>query len=168
MRRALQATADFYIANTASDGIPYWDTGAPGLDKLGDWRERPADPFNDARAGGQLRRGHRLPGPHAARKLAARARGDGDGERYLDAGLAVLSRLLEEPYLSTRGRPPGAAPALRVPSAQRLGHGPAGPAVPCGESSMWGDYHLREAALYAQRMIDGGMPLMFWRGRNAP
>ncbi|HZM49102.1 MAG TPA: glycosyl hydrolase, partial [Vicinamibacteria bacterium] len=25
------ATADFFIANTAADGVPYWDTGAPGL-----------------------------------------------------------------------------------------------------------------------------------------
>ena len=25
-------------------------------------------------------------------------------------------------------------------------------AIPCGESSMWGDYHLREAALYLQRI----------------
>jgi unsaturated chondroitin disaccharide hydrolase len=24
--------------------------------------------------------------------------------------------------------------------------------VPCGESSMWGDYHARELALYLQRL----------------
>ena len=28
---------------------------------------------------------------------------------------------------------------------------------------MWGDYHLREAAVYAQRMIDGGTALLFWK-----
>jgi hypothetical protein len=36
---------------------------------------------------------------------------------------------------------------------------------------MWGDYHLREAALHAQRLMGGGVPLMFWtpqRGKNAP
>ena len=38
MRNAAEATCDFYIENTPPDGIPYWDTGAPGLAKLGDWR----------------------------------------------------------------------------------------------------------------------------------
>ncbi len=37
MRKAAEATADFYIENTALDGIPYWDTGAPGLAELGDY-----------------------------------------------------------------------------------------------------------------------------------
>jgi hypothetical protein len=32
---------------------------------------------------------------------------------------------------------------------------------------MWGDYHLREAALMAQRMIDGAPPLVFWRRKDA-
>src|SRR5262249_6732584 len=31
------ATADFYIQNTPADGIPYWDTGAPGLARMGDY-----------------------------------------------------------------------------------------------------------------------------------
>ena len=39
--RAARATCDFYIENTPPDGIPYWDTGAPGLAELGDWRGRP-------------------------------------------------------------------------------------------------------------------------------
>jgi len=34
--RAAAATCDFYINHTATDGIPYWDTGAPGLNALGD------------------------------------------------------------------------------------------------------------------------------------
>lgn len=34
-RRAAEATCDFYIANTPTDGIPYWDTGAPGLAPTG-------------------------------------------------------------------------------------------------------------------------------------
>src|SRR5690606_30905934 len=29
-RKAAEATCDFYIENSALDGIPYWDTGAPG------------------------------------------------------------------------------------------------------------------------------------------
>src|SRR4030095_10812400 len=31
LTNAARATSDFYIENTPSDGIPYWDTGAPGL-----------------------------------------------------------------------------------------------------------------------------------------
>jgi hypothetical protein len=44
---AAKATCDFYIDNTPVDGVPYWDTGAPGLNKLGDYLNRPAEPFND-------------------------------------------------------------------------------------------------------------------------
>ena len=44
--KAATATCDFYIENTPTDGVPYWDTGAPELYKLGDWLEKPADPFN--------------------------------------------------------------------------------------------------------------------------
>jgi len=35
-------------------------------------------------------------------------------------------------------------------------HVPAGQHVPNGESSMWGDYHARELALYLQRVAAGG------------
>src|SRR5215510_1318092 len=48
MLDAARATCDHYIEDvTASDGIPYWDAGAPGLAAMPDWRARPADPFND-------------------------------------------------------------------------------------------------------------------------
>ena len=71
-RRRARATCDFYIENTPPDGIPYWDTGAPGLVELGDWRSTPADPYNphepvDSSAAaiaaqGLLRLGRRLEG----------------------------------------------------------------------------------------------------------
>jgi unsaturated chondroitin disaccharide hydrolase len=68
---AARATCDFYIDQaTAADGIPYWDTGAPGLARMGDWRSKRADPFNayepvDSSAAtiaaqGLLRLGHAL------------------------------------------------------------------------------------------------------------
>ena len=41
------ATADFFIRHTPTDGIPYWDTGAPNLHKLGEYLERPAEPLNE-------------------------------------------------------------------------------------------------------------------------
>jgi len=34
-------------------------------------------------------------------------------------------------------------------------HVPAGSKTPRGESTMWGDYHAREAALYVQRLCRG-------------
>jgi unsaturated chondroitin disaccharide hydrolase len=166
LRRALQATADFYLAHTASDGIPYWDTGAPGLAQLGAWRERPADPFN----------GHE-PVDSSAAAVACqgltrfgswlRAQGEPDGERYLGAGLQILSRLLEEPYLSTAESHQGLLLHSVYHRPNGWDHVPAGRAIPCGESSMWGDYHLREAALHAQRLAGGGLPLMFWTGKDA-
>ena len=36
MRRAAEATCDFYIEHSPTDGIPYWDTGAPNLYLLKD------------------------------------------------------------------------------------------------------------------------------------
>ena len=47
MLRAATATCDFYIDNTPTDGVPYWDTGAPGLARLGDYLDRPSEPLND-------------------------------------------------------------------------------------------------------------------------
>ena len=165
MRRALQVTCDFYLDNTASDGIPYWDTGAPGLVRLGDWRGRPADPYNDAEpvdssaaaiaCQGLMRLGRDLAG-----------RGDPRSGRYLSAGLAVLARLLEEPYLSVRADHQGLLLHSVYHRPNGWDHVPPGRAVPCGESSMWGDYHLREAALYAQR-LERGPYLVFWRGEAA-
>jgi len=165
MQRAALVTSEFYLAHTASDGIPYWDTGAPGLGELGAWRERPADPFNEHE-----------PVDSSAAAIACqglvrfgswlRAAGDRDGERFLSAGFGVLSRLLEEPYLSTSDRHHGLLLHSVYHRPNGWDHVPAGRSVPCGESSMWGDYHLREAALHAQRLIAGGVPLMFWTGKD--
>jgi len=32
---------------------------------------------------------------------------------------------------------------------------PEGRRIPCGEATMWGDYHLREVCLYVQRLAKG-------------
>ena len=45
---AARATCDFYLKHTPACGVPYWDTGAPGLAHLGEgYLDRPADPFNE-------------------------------------------------------------------------------------------------------------------------
>jgi hypothetical protein len=146
---AARATCDFYIEHAAAvDGIPYWDTGAPELHRLGDWRSRPADPFNahepvDSSAAaiavqGLLRLGRYL-----------------KSKRYWQAGLTVMNTLLDEPYLSTDSHHQG----LILHNVYHRPNGwdyiPRGRKVPCGESSMWGDYHAREAALCVQRTAAG-------------
>ena len=162
LSKALRVTADFYISNTALDGIPYWDTGAPGLAELGAWRDRPADPFNEHE-----------PADSSAAAIACqgllrlgawlRASGSADAVRYHGAGMAVLSRLLEEPYLSTKEDHQGLLLHSVYHRPNGWDHVPPGRRVPCGESSMWGDYHLREAAVCAQRLMDGRVPLLFWK-----
>jgi hypothetical protein len=166
MSEAARASADFWLEHTALDGIPYWDTGAPGLERLGDWRSRPADPFNphepvDSSAAaiacqGLMRLGRRLS-----------ARGDAAaGGRYLSAGLTVLAALLSEAYLSVSPDHQG----LLLHSVYHRPNGwdavPAGRNVPCGESSMWGDYHLREAAVYVGRLERG--PYLTFFGEENP
>jgi hypothetical protein len=158
-----RATCDFYIESaSAADGIPYWDTGAPRLAALGGWRDRPANPCNEHEpvdssaaaiaAQGLLRLGHVL-----------NALGE-DGSRYLQAGLQVLSVLLDDggPYLSTDPGHEG----LLLHSIYHRPNGwdfvPAESKIPRGESSQWGDYHLREAALYVRRLATGGQYLTFF------
>lgn len=153
MLKAARATCDFYILNTPVDGIPYWDTGAPGLVKLGDYLSKPADPFNDSEpvdsssaaigAQGLLRLGNFL-----------KMKGDAEsGSQYWQAGLTVVDRLLEEPYLSIKGDHEG----LLLHTVYHRPNGwdfiPEGSKVPNGESCMWGDYHFREVCLYLHRII---------------
>jgi unsaturated chondroitin disaccharide hydrolase len=153
--KAARATCEFYITHTPTDGIPYWDTGAPGLAHLGNYCDRPADPFNDHEpvdssaaaiaCQGLLRLGHYLVHERGETKA---------GVRYVEAGLTTLNTLLDEPYLSTDPKHQG----LILHSVYHRPNGwdyiPPGRKVPCGESSMWGDYHAREAALYVQRLAE--------------
>ena len=157
---AARATCDFYIEYaTAADGVPYWDTGAPNLHRLGDWQSCPAEPENphepvDSSAAAIAAQGLMRFGHHT-----------GEG-RYSQAGLTVLRTLLDEPYFSTRSGHQG----LLVHSIYHRPNGwdyvPPGRGVPCGESSMWGDYHIREAALYVGRLADGSPYLTFWGGSS--
>jgi hypothetical protein len=159
--RAARASADFYLANTASDGVPYWDTGAPALAAMPGWRDRPADPGNphepvDSSAAaiasqGLLRLGRYLT-----------ARGDPDGARYTSAGIAVLRTILGEPYLSTDPSHQGLLLHGVYHRPRGWDHAPEADGVPRGEAVMWGDYHLVEAALLAQRLLDGGPSYTFF------
>lgn len=163
MLKTARAVCDFYIENAASDGIPYWDTGALHTHRLGDdYLTKPADPFNRSEpvdssaaaigAQGLLRLGHLL-----------KARGEtADGARYFQAGLTVLRTLLSEPYLSTDPTHQGLILHSVYHRPNGWDHIPEGQTVPCGESSMWGDYHARELALYVQRLAENKPYLKFY------
>lgn len=146
--KAARATCDFYIENTPPNGIPYWDTGAPGLERTANWREVDADPYNAVEpvdssaaaigAQGLLRLGRRL-----------------KDDRYWQAGLAIVDTLFEEPYLSTSASHQG----LILHSVY---HRPKGWDWEPGVASMWGDYHARELGLYVMRVAEGAPYLKFF------
>jgi hypothetical protein len=150
-----RAACDFFLEFTPTDGVPYWDTGAPGLARLPDHRDQPAQPFNvyepvDSSAAaigaqGLLRLGRWLErhGDPAA------------GTRYWQAGLSVVRTLLSAPYLNEDPRHQGLLLHAVYHRPNGWDHVPVGRQVPCGESCQWGDYHLREVALYVQRIARG-------------
>ena len=153
---AATATCDFYIDHAAAqDGIPYWDTGAPGLSALDDWGSRAADPFNDHEPVDSSAAAIAAQGLLRLGRVAA-ARGD-DGKRYEQAGLRVLDTLIDAggPYLSRDERHQGLLLHSVYHRPNGWDHVPPGSRIPRGESSMWGDYHLREAALYVKRIAEG-------------
>ena len=157
------ATCDHYISETPADGIPYWDTGAPGLHNLGDYRDKPAQIENDFEpvdssaaaitAQGLLRLGRYLT-----------EKGDTRGTRYWQAGLTVADTVLDEPYLSTDPEHQGLILHSIYHRPNGWDHIPAGSKIPRGESSMWGDYHARELALYIQRLIENKPYYTFFGG----
>lgn len=166
MLRAAMASCDFFIDNTTRDGIPYWDTGAPGLLKLDDWRQRPSDPFNNVEpvdssaaaigAQGLLRLGNWLQNrdPSAATK-------------YRQAGLTVARTLFAEPYLSIDPHHQGLLLHAVYHQPRGWDHVPAGSTIPHSESCQWGDYHLRELALLLQREANQQTPLTFFGPQSA-
>ena len=148
------AVADFFIEYTPTDGIPYWDTGAPGLAYMGDYLQRPSEPDNDYE-----------PVDSSAAAIAAQGlirlgkylKKTGDiekGTHYFQAGLTVAGTLFSDKYLSMEENHQG----LILHSVYHKPNGwdfiPRGKKIPMGESSMWGDYHARELALFIKRMAE--------------
>ena len=135
LEKAARATCDYYIETTPPDGIPYWDTGAPGL-------AADTEPLDSSAASiaaqGLLRLGQAL----------------GDA-RYWQAGLSVCDSLFDAPYLSQD-------PAHQGLILHSVYHRPNAWNCEPGESSMWGDYHAREVALYLLRVAEDKPYLKFW------
>ena len=173
-----RAVAEFYISEMPSDGIPYWDTGAPGLAKLGDYRQRPAEPYNhhepvDSSAAAIAAQGLLRLGDYLLRRATQAEqdakptdgrRRDGEacdreaGERYIQAGLTIADTLLAEPYLAVDPSHQGILlhSICHRPNGWDYVH--PGQSIPNGESCMWGDYHALELGLCIQR-LGVGLPM---------
>ena len=153
---AARATSDYYIEGySARDGVPFWDSNAAETHRLGDFTRRPADPFNpwepvDSSAAAIAAQGFLRLGRYLTAQGAKAA-----GRKYFQAGLTIANTLFDEPYLSTDRRHQG----LLLHSVYHRPNGwdyiPPGRKVPCGESSLWGDYHALELALLLSRLADG-------------
>lgn len=149
--KTAQATCDFYLEHTPVCGVPYWDTGAPGLANMGDYLARPAEPFNDHEpvdssaaaiaAQGLLRLGNYLKEHGEA----------ASGEKYRQAAFTVAKTLLSDLYLSTDAKHEGLLLHTVYHRPNGWDYIPPGRSVPCGEACMWGDYHVRELALMIGR-----------------
>jgi unsaturated chondroitin disaccharide hydrolase len=159
--RGARAACDFYLDQSPTDGIPYWDTGAPDLGKLGDYLSRASDPYNECE-----------PVDSSAAAIAAQglwrlgtflqSRYPEPGERYRQAALVVAAALFDRPYLSEDPAHQGLILHSIYHRPRGWDHVPAGREVPSGESCMWGDYHARELALLLLRQLRGDAYLTFF------
>lgn len=162
MLRAARATCDFYIANTPLDGIPYWDTAAPGLARMPGHLDEPAKPDNpyepvDSSAAviaaqGLLRLGAVLGVTRA-------------GKKYWQAGLTIARTVFAPPYLCEHPRHQGLLLHSVYHQPKAWDYVPPTTKAPHGESSMWGDYHALELALYLRRYLRGGPYPAFFDAR---
>ncbi len=159
---AAEATCDQYIEAAAADGVPYWDTGAPGLAALEGWSERPADPFNDREPVDSSAAAIAAQGLLRLAYLLARRGASASSDRYEQAGFRILDTIFDEPYLSVDPEHHG----LLLHSVYHWPNGwdyvPPGASIPRGESSQWGDYHAREAAVYVKRLAEDAPYLTFF------
>jgi unsaturated chondroitin disaccharide hydrolase len=155
MLKAATATCDFYLEHTPIDGIPYWDTGAPNLYKLGNYLEKEADPYNDFEP---VDSSAAAIGAQGLLRLGKHLQENGEPEKgriYWQAGLTIASRLLEKPYLSENLQHEGLILYSIYHRPNGWDYTPEGSKIPNGESSMWGDYHARELVLYLQKCVNG-------------
>ena len=158
MLRAACATADYYIDGiTAADGIPFWDAGAPGLSQIGDYGDKPSDPYNahepvDSSAAAITAQGLYRLGTYL---------GEG-GATYRQAALTVANTLFDRPYLSEDENHQGLILHSIYHNPNGWDHVPEGQKVASGESSMWGDYHAMELAVLLARESDNRHYLTFF------
>ena len=178
-RETAQAVSDFFIEQTPTDGVCYWDTGAPGLVHLGDYLDRPAEPFNDHEpvdssaaaicAQGLFRLGRHLDaadGGGAGQAAGAGAEGGANspGSKYTAAALRICDTVFQDPYLATGADHEGILLHVIYHRPNGWDYVPPGSKIPYGESALWGDYHLLELAVYVKRMAEEKPCLSFFAG----
>ena len=87
-----------------------------------------------------------------------------NNDYYFKTGLTVLKALLNEPYLSSNPNHQGLLLHSIYHRPNNWDYIPQNAQIPNGESSMWGDYHIREAALYVTRLINNSTYYTFFNG----
>ncbi len=73
---------------------------------------------------------------------------------YRNAALRIAGTLFEEPYLSTSLKHEGLILHSVYHRPNHWDYIPPGQSIPCGESSLWGDYHAVELALLLWRELN--------------
>ena len=158
---AAQATAEWYISHSFADGMVYWDSGAPNLPRPVVYAGATVDPWTapepiDSSAAAIAGQGFLRLANYLKKSQPAAAR------RYLAMAHRIARTLFSEPYLSTAQNHQG----LILHSVYHRPNGwdyiPRGHSIPCGESSLWGDYHALELALLLYRRHTGGKYVTFF------
>jgi len=152
--RAATATADFIIENSCADGIPFWDTGAPGLGNLPDYREHPSDPDNDYEPVDSSASNICGQGLWRLSKYLDQKGETEKANHYRQAALTLADTLFSPPYLSESPDHQGLILHSIYHRPNGWDHVPQGSKVPNGESSLWGDYHAMEFALLLKRELE--------------
>ncbi len=160
--KAARATCDFFIKNTPTDGVPYWDTGAPELHKLGDYLNKPSDPFNDYEPVDSSATAIGAQGLFRLASLLSKEDASA-ADKYKKAALNSLATLLKEPYISSETTHEGILLHGIYHRPNNWDYIPKGSKIPYGESCMWGDYHMTEVCLMAWRMLKGESPYKFFK-----
>jgi len=155
MEKAAVATAEFHIENSFADGIPFWDTGAPGVASFGKITNKPSDPYNDVEpldssAAAICGQGYLRLGNYFANK-GQKAKAD----RYRAAAFTIAKALLAEPYMSNDRNHQGITLHAIYHRPNNWDYIPKNSKIPCGESAMWGDYHTMELMSLIQREAKG-------------
>ena len=154
MLKAACATADYYIDSiTSTDGIPFWDAGAPGL--IEGYGDKMSDPYNTSEPVDSSAAAIAAQGLYRLGKYL-------DDARYRQAALTVAHTLFDAPYLSEDEEHQGLILHSIYHNPNGWDYVPGGQKVACGESSMWGDYHAMELAVLLYREMDNAPYLTFF------
>ena len=139
-----EATCDFYLQQTPTCGIPYWDTGAPGSRTWTSF-DRPADPFNAYE-----------PVDSSAAAIAAQ------GLLRLDATCSVAAKLSRQSILASR---PDRASHAAAGALPQPAHGSPRPAVSYGHHRPRGWDHIPPGAVLPMANPACGATIISWKLR---